>query len=90
MDIESLHKCALDDRRELHQFAQDGLICQVNLEQLLNFFRWFVVSSKFLTTQLYCHIQFSLLWNLWFYIVKKLIGSGRSLRFVSYFHRGES
>uniref|UniRef100_A0A8C0LH96 Nucleoporin NUP188 n=1 Tax=Canis lupus dingo TaxID=286419 RepID=A0A8C0LH96_CANLU len=28
MDIESLHKCALDDRRELHQFAQDGLICQ--------------------------------------------------------------
>lgn len=32
MDIESLHKCALDDRRELHQFAQDGLICQVILE----------------------------------------------------------
>uniref|UniRef100_A0A2K5KEB6 Nucleoporin NUP188 n=1 Tax=Colobus angolensis palliatus TaxID=336983 RepID=A0A2K5KEB6_COLAP len=28
MDIESLHKYALDDRRELHQFAQDGLICQ--------------------------------------------------------------
>ncbi|KAK1334070.1 hypothetical protein QTO34_005070 [Cnephaeus nilssonii] len=28
MDIESLLKCALDDRRELHQFAQDGLICQ--------------------------------------------------------------
>ncbi|EGW14160.1 Nucleoporin NUP188-like [Cricetulus griseus] len=28
MDIESLHKCALDDRRELHQFAQDGLVCQ--------------------------------------------------------------
>uniref|UniRef100_A0A8C4LLK5 Nucleoporin NUP188 n=1 Tax=Equus asinus asinus TaxID=83772 RepID=A0A8C4LLK5_EQUAS len=28
MDIESLHKCALDDRRELHQLAQDGLICQ--------------------------------------------------------------
>ncbi|XP_012876728.1 PREDICTED: nucleoporin NUP188 homolog [Dipodomys ordii] len=28
MDIESLHKFALDDRRELHQFAQDGLICQ--------------------------------------------------------------
>uniref|UniRef100_A0A5F4VZ10 Nucleoporin NUP188 n=1 Tax=Callithrix jacchus TaxID=9483 RepID=A0A5F4VZ10_CALJA len=28
MDIESLHKCALEDRRELHQFAQDGLICQ--------------------------------------------------------------
>ncbi|XP_058528944.1 nucleoporin NUP188 [Ochotona princeps] len=28
MDIESLHKCALDDRRELHQFARDGLTCQ--------------------------------------------------------------
>ncbi|XP_036272111.1 nucleoporin NUP188 isoform X4 [Pipistrellus kuhlii] len=28
MDIESLLKYALDDRRELHQFAQDGLICQ--------------------------------------------------------------
>ncbi|XP_059115957.1 nucleoporin NUP188 isoform X1 [Peromyscus eremicus] len=28
MDIESLHKYALDDRRELHQFAQDGLVCQ--------------------------------------------------------------
>ncbi|KAK2120418.1 hypothetical protein P7K49_001804 [Saguinus oedipus] len=28
MDIESLHKCALEDRRELHQFAQNGLICQ--------------------------------------------------------------
>uniref|UniRef100_F6QM73 Nucleoporin NUP188 n=1 Tax=Ornithorhynchus anatinus TaxID=9258 RepID=F6QM73_ORNAN len=28
MDIDSLHKCALDDRMELHQFAQDGLICQ--------------------------------------------------------------
>lgn len=37
MDIESLHKCALDDRRELHQLAQDGLICQVNLEQPLFF-----------------------------------------------------
>ena len=37
MDIESLHKCALDDRRELHQFAQDGLICQVNLKQPLIF-----------------------------------------------------
>ena len=37
MDIESLHKCALDDRRELHQFAQDGLICQVNLKQPLLF-----------------------------------------------------
>ncbi|XP_038600945.1 nucleoporin NUP188 [Tachyglossus aculeatus] len=28
MDIDSLHKCALDDRMELHQFAQDGLVCQ--------------------------------------------------------------
>ena len=37
MDIESLHKCALDDRRELHQFAQDGLLCQVNLKQPLVF-----------------------------------------------------
>lgn len=37
MDIESLHKYALDDRRELHQFAQDGLICQVNLQEPFTF-----------------------------------------------------
>ncbi|XP_020821424.1 nucleoporin NUP188 isoform X2 [Phascolarctos cinereus] len=34
MDIDSLHKCALDDRTELHQFAQDGLICQ-NMDHLM-------------------------------------------------------
>lgn len=44
MDIESLHKCALDDRRELHQFAQDGLVCQVNLEGQFSLLSWFIVS----------------------------------------------
>ncbi|KAM9063515.1 nucleoporin NUP188 homolog isoform X1 [Sarcophilus harrisii] len=34
MDIDSLHKCALDDRTELHQFAQDGLVCQ-NMDHLM-------------------------------------------------------
>lgn len=81
MDIESLLKCALDDRRELHQFAQDGLICQVNFGQPPAFFQIF--RSMFLTTQLYCYIKFFLLWNLRFCIVKLMA-------FVNYLHRGDS
>lgn len=62
MDIESLHKCALDDRRELHQFAQDGLICQVNWEQPVFFFsRPFIISSIFILLHKLFLIEFEVL-----------------------------
>lgn len=64
MDIESLHKCAKD--------VKDSPVCpgwtylSGELEIASYFQTVHVVSSKLLTTQLYCHIKFSLLWNLWF------------------------
>lgn len=66
-----------------------GLFVRWTWSSHFSYFRPFTISSMFLTTQLYCYIKF-FLWNLRFCIVKKLIGSRRNLRCVSYLHRGDS
>lgn len=64
-----------------------GLFVRWTWNSFLSLFRQFIVRSMFLTTQLDCHIKFSLWWNLRFYIAKKLIVSGRNLRFQFSAHR---